>query len=187
MGREIDKVRRAINNYLAPYLDRIIKIIGRPLDGWTKSITRGNLCFHCFSVFDVFFYYWRQQMGKKIISIILICGMLFQLSCATTKQVPVARSDYHELQDEKKLFVTMKNNQVFELVDFKISDTQIVGTAIYERGMSDKEKKKVEINLEDVEFIQVAVTDSARVVQGFFTFLGVLVVIVGLACIIASK
>ena len=97
-------------------------------------------------------------MFKKIISIALLCCFIFPLSCATTKieKVPVASFDYHKLEGESSIFVTTKDKQEYELVNFEITESYVEGTVNIRGYFSDFEKREqIKINLQDIEFILV--------------------------------
>jgi hypothetical protein len=123
-------------------------------------------------------------MFKNIISITLIVCIMAQIGCASTHRVPVFRSEYNNLNKEKIIYVTLKNNQTLKLINFEISDTHITGTSMPRVG----DWKKVEINLEDVELIEVdrSQVTGMDVVKGVFIGLGVVSVIVVIACLIAA-
>jgi len=116
-------------------------------------------------------------MFRKSICVILIAGLLFQIGCATTKTVPVLRKEYDKLKEEKTIFVTVKSRQEYELIEFEITDTHIIGTSIIRKPYTNRiVKEKIEIKLEDVEFIQIRKIDtrklalSAGCILGFTTF-----------------
>jgi len=96
-------------------------------------------------------------MFRKAISIILIVSIILQISCATTKRLPVASNDYDKLKEDKEIFVKVKSGQEYELIDFKVTDTYIIGNSITRSPDSQSilTKEKIEIKLEDVELIEV--------------------------------
>ncbi len=100
-------------------------------------------------------------MLRKAICIILIACFLFQIRCATTKTLPVVSEDYDKLKEEKEIFVTVKSGQEYELIEFEITDTHIIGNSITKDPDSQiiLSKEKIEIKLEDIELILVKKTE----------------------------
>ena len=115
-------------------------------------------------------------MVRKAISIILIASIILQISCATTKRLPVASNDYDKLKEEKGIFVTMRSGQEYELIDFKITDTHIIGTSIirYSYPPYKVTREKIEIKLEDIELIHVKENETNKGVYVFCVSIGIL-------------
>jgi hypothetical protein len=123
-------------------------------------------------------------MFKNMISMTLVVCILFQLGCASTRRVPVFRSEYDSLQKAKIIYVTLKNHQTLKLINFTITDTHITGTSMPRTG----DWKTVEINLEDVELIEAERSEitGSDVVKSVFIGIGVATLIVVIACLIAA-
>ncbi len=102
-------------------------------------------------------------MNKKIFLLILIACILFQISCATTKKVSNEKTDYNTFEKEERIFVKMKDNKKYEIINFTITDSTIIGTwttdnifpTTWKEIVTGRREKKIEINLEDVERISV--------------------------------
>lgn len=113
-------------------------------------------------------------MFRKSICVILIACFIFQISCATTKTMPVASYDYDKLKEEKTIFVTVKSRQEYELVDFEITNTHIIGNYITRSPDSQiiLTKEKIEIKLEDIELIRVEKTETTT--KGYLIPVGII-------------
>lgn len=94
-----------------------------------------------------------NSFSFKGISVILIFCLLFEMRCATTRKLPVSSFDHKELMDEELIILTLINGQKYEVSDFIITDTHIVGTFI----LIDKygEQKKAE-NIKMIQFEEIA-------------------------------
>ena len=130
-------------------------------------------------------------MFRKAISIVLIACFLFQINCATTKTIPFTSYDYDKLKNEKIIFVTVKSGQKYELIDFEITDTHLIGFSIVRKHPSSRriiEKEKFTVELEDIEFIVVENTEITvgGVIQGILIGVGVIALFVIIVCSLAA-
>lgn len=126
----------------------------------------------------------------RVVCIILSLCVLFEMSCATTRKLPVSSYKPEQLMEYETIIVTLKNGQKFTLTNFAITDTHIVGVIVL-RTTADKtqipEKIKI-IKLEDIAFIQIKnpSDDSAGVCIGILAGVGLIGVIIIISCAAAN-
>lgn len=82
---------------------------------------------------------------------------------AATKTVLNEETDYTVFEKEERIFVTMKDEKEYEIIEFIITDSTITGTSLidplfpisWKEIATGKREKKIKINLIDVERIGV--------------------------------
>ncbi|HEY5134009.1 MAG TPA: hypothetical protein VII85_10030 [Candidatus Krumholzibacteriaceae bacterium] len=130
-------------------------------------------------------------MARRMIALALVICLLLQMGCATgTSVVRVGRNDYNALNDAKRIFVTMKTGERYEIRDFIATDEAIVGTAVA-RGSSGAQggEQAVTLKMQDVASIEVEKTESGGgapiwlyVIGGCLLGTAVLVTLAVIAC-----
>lgn len=131
-------------------------------------------------------------MARRVIALALVICLLLQIGCATnTKMVPVGHYDYNALNDAKRIFVTMKTGEKYEVRDFVATDDAIVGTAVTRVPGSATETRAVALKMQDVASIEVERAESGGGGMPFWGYLigGVVlgVAIVAAICAIAAS
>ena len=100
----------------------------------------------------------ESKMYRKFFVFVFIFFLLFLINCSSTKYIAVPSFEYHKLKKEKKILVTLKDGQKYELTGFEFTDSHIKGTHVLLKASRSNEtvlSEKVEINLEDVEFVHM--------------------------------
>ena len=123
-------------------------------------------------------------MVRRAIALALVICLLLQIGCATrTKMVPAGRYDYSALNDAKRIFVTMKTGEKYEVRDFVATDDAIVGTAVTRVPGGAPETRAVALKMQDVASIEVERAESGGGTPFWIYLIGG--VLLGVAAVVA--
>ncbi len=99
-------------------------------------------------------------MFRKTITIIVLVFFIFYTGCASVvSKVQVKESEYDAIKIAEKIFVTTKAGVEHEVIEFKFTETHLIGKEIFRITKSfqfpKKKTKHIKISLSDIKSVKV--------------------------------
>ena len=122
----------------------------------------------------------RMPQGKS--ACILIVCLLYQIGCASTKNVPIYRDDYDTLEKNQVVYIYMNDGTFYELIKVRVENGYISGTIKYEG-------KQIKIAIEDINYVTAdkQVMTAVGFVQGILIFTAIVALIILITCSISAN
>lgn len=91
-------------------------------------------------------------MFKKLITLSVLACFLFYTGCASIiSNVQVDDSEYNEIMRVEKVFVTTKDGKRYEVINFKFTETHLVGQEVRDGTITEP----IQISLSDIDHIEI--------------------------------
>lgn len=124
-------------------------------------------------------------MSRRTIAAALAIALSLQAACAKTALISVTPENRTEMRNAARLHITMNDGRKYEMQDFSVTDSTIVGNAFVHEGGLIQMAKVTTIDLRDVKTIQMQTenqTAYAAFIGGIFAGLALALLAVVIIC-----
>lgn len=126
---------------------------------------------------DSYLFLADSMKFRRVVSIILLFCLSFQLKCASSRNLPVASYDYDKLKKQSIIQVYLIEGPIYRMTNISFARTQLTGDILTEERLYDR---TITIRLEEIDFIVVDKREItvAGVSQAAFIGLSIIVSII---------